>query len=74
MAKVRLLNNKPKKKSNTPIEWTKLYREAIARAEKIGDPRAQRLRAGSQDPIGTLKRMSIISLADLDREFPLPSK
>ena len=73
MTKVRLLNVKPKK-LNTPIEWTQLYREAVARAERLGDSRFKRLRAGAQDPAGTLKKMSIISKADLDREFPLPSK
>jgi hypothetical protein len=71
MARVRLLNSKPKK-GNTPIEWTRLFREAVARAEKLGDPRAKRLKAGSRDPAGTLKRMSILSNTDLDREFPLP--
>jgi hypothetical protein len=75
MAKVRLLNTKPKKKGNTPTEWTRLFRETLARAERLGDSkRVQKLRAGAQNPADTLKRMSIISKADLDREFPLPEK
>jgi hypothetical protein len=71
MTRVRLLNSKSKK-GNTTVEWTRLFREAVARAERLKDPRAKRLKAGSQDPVNTLKRMSILSNIDLDREFPLP--
>jgi hypothetical protein len=71
MTRVRLLNSKSKK-GNTTLEWARLFREAVARAEKLGDPRAKRLKAGSQNPVDTLKKMSILSNTDLEREFPLP--
>lgn len=54
------------------LDWRALYREAVQRAQRLNDPRANVLEQGKGDPVRTLKRLSIISRADLDREFPIP--
>lgn len=74
MSKTRLLQApKPKtQRPRTPVEWTALMKKAIARAEAVGDRRVENmkkaLRRGGVEQ--KLRRMSIISEADIAREFP----
>ena len=58
------------------VEWQKLLRTAIARAEQAGDRRVHGLRQALADgeSEAALRRISVIHEGDLDREFPLPSK
>jgi hypothetical protein len=44
--------------------------KAIAVADKLDDKRVAALRRGIKDPERTLRRLHIISEADLTREFP----
>jgi len=72
MSKTRLLNKpKSKNKPKSPVEWNALMRRAIARAEASRDPRLAGLREAlnSGKAEHKLRRMSIISEADLAREF-----
>ncbi len=66
--KTRLLQQPTSKTQN----WDRLIRQAISRAELIGDARAQGLKVAlSQGKAAeTLKRMGIIGENDLLREFP----
>lgn len=71
--KTRLLNPPPSSSlPQNPIEWRKLMLNAIEQAEKTGSRHAtglrQALAAGQIEP--TLRRMGIVSPADIAREFP----
>jgi len=74
MAKTRLLGQTPSN-PKTPIDWERLLRRAIERADKVSDSRGQvlktALRQGKAET--TLKRMGIIGDPDLLREFPIRS-
>lgn len=66
-----------KKGMMAPHEWDRLMRKVIARAEAVGDKRRLRqLRQALQQGKSSqcLKRMSIISEADIDREVSGPTK
>jgi hypothetical protein len=54
-----------------PLAWDKLLSQAIALAEKKGDPRLEDLRRSIREgkSEGTLRKYGIISEADLQREF-----
>lgn len=54
------------------IEWHRLMTQAIARAEAGGSKRVQILRQAlaSGQIEQTLRRMGIISVVDIEREFP----
>ena len=67
----------PKKGQKAPHEWDRLMRKVIARAEALKDERRLRqLRRALQEGRSgqCLKRMSIISEADIDRELSGPTK
>lgn len=68
MAKTRLMGQPQK----TSIEWDRLLRQAIERAERRNDNRIQALRTAlSMGQAATvLKRLGIIGESDLLREFP----
>lgn len=68
MAKTRLMGQSQK----TSIEWDRLLRQAIERAERRNDNRIQALRTAlSMGQAATvLKRLGIIGENDLLREFP----
>lgn len=51
------------------VDWPGLLRQAVAAAEKAQDPRAKYLRNGSSTPERTLRRIGIISMVDVQREF-----
>jgi|AntRauTorckE6833_2_1112554.scaffolds.fasta_scaffold00822_7 hypothetical protein len=62
---------KPKPgKSKVQVKWERLYRKALERAEAENDPRVQDLRHFSNNPEAALRRLSIVSEVDLEREFP----
>lgn len=51
-------------------QWTVLLRKAIAKAQQTSDPRLTSLQAALRGGAEkTLRRMSIICEADIDREF-----
>lgn len=63
-----------KRGAMSPMQWTQLLRKALTRAELIGDPRVVALQAAmTGNAEQTLRRLSVICEADLDREFPLPT-
>jgi len=67
----------PKKGQMAPHEWDRLMRKVIARAEALKDERRlrqlrQAFQQGKSDQC--LKRMSIISEADIDRELSGPTR
>jgi len=73
----RLYNQaKTRKAPLKQTEWVHLIQRAIAQADKNGDRRAYGLRKaladGKTEP--TLRRLGIISEADLRREFPEKAK
>lgn len=76
----RLYNQAETKKARkAPMkqtEWVRLMQRTIAQADKIGDRRAYGLRKaladGKTEPM--LRRLGIISEADLRREFPEKAK
>jgi hypothetical protein len=59
--------------TKTSLMWTDLLRQAIERAETTGDKRVQGLRRAMIEGRAEafLRRLSILSTADLDREMPL---
>ena len=63
-----------KRDGHTPTQWRNLMRKVIARAKQLKDPRAQMfeesLSQGTFEKV--LRRLSIISEADIVREFPNP--
>ena len=75
MTKTRLLHPAPKKPGACSLqEWNRLLRTAIQMAEKSGSIRRLRaLRAALQQGKAKecLKRLSVISEGDLQREFGL---
>jgi hypothetical protein len=78
MAKTRLAagaDRPVKRGAKAPHEWDHLMQKAIVRAEKLGDQRRLRqLRRALQEGRSAqcLKRMSIITEADIDRELSVP--
>ena len=73
MPKTRLLKAPKPKKQNpkSPVEWNALLRKAISRAEAIEDSRLAglKLALSKGQAERKLRRMCIVSDADLDREF-----
>jgi len=73
MTRTRRLNPAPQAQgTRTPQAWTRLMRKAIQMAEQAGSTRRLRmLRAALQQGKARecLKRLSIISETDLQREF-----
>lgn len=59
---------KQRKKSQS--RWDLLYKDALARARASKDPRLRDLKHWSKDPETALRRLSILTRVDLDREFP----
>lgn len=53
-------------------QWYQLLRKAIARAQVTKDPRLAKLQdaMATSTPEKTLRKMSIICEADIQREFP----
>jgi len=71
--KTRLLNPPPSSPApRNPIEWRKLMLASIEMAEKVDSRHAPGLRQAlaSGQIESTLRRMGIISAADIAREFP----
>lgn len=65
---------KPKSSTKKSFDWAGLYRRTLSKIEDLGlesdaDPRVKLLLGGGDDPERTLRRLSIISDKDLDREF-----
>lgn len=56
------------------VDWQRLMRAAIARAEQIGSPQVHGLRKALADGQSEafLRRLGVIHEGDIDREFPLP--
>jgi len=73
MTRTRRLNQAPQQAGTLSIQmWNRLMRKAIEMAEAAGDTRKLRVLRAAQQQGKTrdcLKRMSIISEADLQREF-----
>lgn len=69
-------SNKNSKAPTRALEWKRLMEKTLARADKLKDRRAAGLRQavvdGRAEPL--LRRMGIISEADLLREFPEKAK
>ena len=68
---------KPIEKQKTPLgvqAWAQLLRDAIAKAEKAKDPRAIGMRKylGTGQEERFLRRMGIVGIRDIAREFPDP--
>lgn len=63
----------PQKRTLTQIEWDRLLRRAIDRADLVKDSRVTALRAALAQGTAsqTLKKMGIIGENDLLREFPV---
>jgi len=57
-----------------PVQWVVFCRRALARAKQAKDPRVTALQEAlnANNAERTLRRMSLICDADLDREFPVP--
>jgi hypothetical protein len=72
MTKTRILGQTPEA-SKSPIEWERLLKKALDRAEKLQDRRAGALRTaltqGKSSEV--MRRMGIIGENDIDREFPI---
>lgn len=73
----RLLKSPTTTKVSAPkshVEWTKLMRQVISRAEALQHRQLPGLRnalvTGGAEAY--LRKLGIISLTDLEREFPLP--
>jgi|AntDeeMinimDraft_6_1070357.scaffolds.fasta_scaffold03487_6 hypothetical protein len=66
----KYLRKPSRSRNGGEARWGNMYREALRRAEASGDPRLQDLRHFSGDPEQALRRLSIISKVDLEREFP----
>lgn len=64
----------PSKSGMSPADWDRLMRQAITRAERMGDPRLLALKTAVAQgkTVVVLKRMGIIGENDLQREFPIP--
>jgi len=62
--------HKPKKQDTERPKWPKLYKVALARAEASSDPRIQDLLHYAGDPEKACRHLSIISMVDIEREFP----
>jgi len=73
----RILNAKaPKTREPTsPLDWERLLRKAISRAQKTQDKRLVLLQAAlpKGQARNVLKKMGIICETDLGREFPDPT-
>jgi len=52
-------------------QWKRLYKKALERATASGDSRVHDLKHWAGDPEKALRRLSIASEVDLNREFPL---
>jgi hypothetical protein len=71
----RLMNPKaPKREPVSPLDWERLLRKAIERAQKTKDSRLVMLQTALSQKRGrnVLKKLGIICDADLTREFPEP--
>lgn len=66
----KYLRKSGKKKSDTGISWRLLHKRALSRAEELEDPRVRDLKHWASNPEKALRRLSIISEVDLEREFP----
>lgn len=62
--------SKPLAPAKPFADWPYLYRIAVARAEARKDPRLGDLVHYAANPEKALRRLSIISEVDLNREFP----
>jgi hypothetical protein len=74
MAKMTMKKSlvKPVVTQEDTVNWTSLHKRAVNRALKNGldnDPRLKFLQGTQEDPEKALRRLSILSEADLDREF-----
>jgi hypothetical protein len=56
-----------------PVEWETLLRDALQRAESVGDRRAAGLRAalGTGRAERVLRKLGMVGSVDIDREFPV---
>lgn len=73
MTRVRLLRKTTVKRGpSNPVEWERLLRKAIARAEMLQDRRVAGLKAALAQGKAeqALKRLGVIREEDLLREFP----
>lgn len=69
---MRRFLRKPSGTSKGDTNWKALYKRALKAASHLdleSDPRVQLLKGGKDFPERTLKRLSIISVADIEREF-----
>ena len=66
----KYLRKPPEVKVASSVQWSRLYDEALKRAEATEDVRVKDLRHFSSDKESALRRLSIITEVDLDREFP----
>lgn len=66
----RYLQKPKQKKPDMAVKWSKLYAQALDRAKQASDPRLKDLEHFSNDHEKALRRLSILSTVDLDREFP----
>lgn len=64
---------KPGKKtgSQKKSNWRSLYNTALERAEESGDARLCDLKHLASDPERAMRKLSILSEVDLNREFPV---
>lgn len=72
MPKKTLRNHlrKARPRRGESVPWRALYAEALLRAQEAGDLRAKTLLHFKDTPEKALRRLSILSRVDLDREFP----
>ncbi len=65
----------PTTTTRSVLAWTDLLRQTTTRADQVGDRRAAGLRRAMVEgkAEAVLRRMSILSETDLDREMPLQS-
>ena len=73
-SRIRTLKNEGKRKGLSPVGWVALMRLTIARAEATGDKRLEGLRWALQEGKSEmfLRKLGVISEADIPREFPSP--
>ena len=68
----RLLFNTPSRTPTNAVEWHQLMMRAILQAQRVGSPHLLRLRqaTASGQIEATLRKMGILCLTDIVREFP----
>lgn len=66
----RFLKKTPTSSSKDAANWKSLYKKAREASRHLeDDPRVRLLRGGQDQPERTLRRLSILSEVDIQREF-----